>query len=202
MSDNKPWDARLAYRLIYPLRDSFISPNHLTFLRLLFGMFACLALAQGGYFWTNLGACCFAFSNFLDHTDGELARLTGKMSKFGHYLDLVSDALVNILLFIGIGIALMNSKLGGYSLPMGVLAGFAVAAIFHMRLIIENQLGKEGARQPNVAGLEAEDVLYLLPIVTLTDQLVAFLILASIGAPLFAIWVLKEKLALDKSALE
>lgn len=199
MPANKPWDARLAFRLVYPLRNSFISPNHLTFLRLLFGVFACLALAQGDYFWINLGACCFAFSNFLDHTDGELARLTGKISKFGHYLDLVSDALVNILLFIGIGIALIDSKLGDLSLPMGVLAGIAVAAIFHMRLVIENQLGKEGARQPNLAGLEAEDVLYLLPIVTLTDQLVAFLILASIGAPLFAIWVLKEKLALDKS---
>lgn len=202
MSDDKPWDARLAYRLIYPLRNSFVTPNHLTFVRLLFGVFACLALAQGDYLWINIGACCFALSNFLDHTDGELARLTGKMSRFGHYLDLVSDAIVNILLFAGIGIGMMNSKLGVYALPMGVLAGFAVAAIFHMRLIIETQVGKEDARQPNAGGLEAEDVLYLLPIVTLLDQLVPFLILASIGAPLFALWVLKEYLTLNQSPAE
>ena len=49
MSDNKPWDARLAYRLVYPLRNSFLTPNHLTFLRLLFGMFACVELARGDY---------------------------------------------------------------------------------------------------------------------------------------------------------
>ncbi len=202
MSDNKPWDARLAYRLIYPLRDTWVTPNHLTFLRLLFGVFACLALAQGSYVWINVGAFCFAFSNFLDHTDGELARLSGKMSKFGHYLDLVSDAIVNILLFVGIGIGMMNSYLGDYALPMGVLAGIAVAAIFHMRLIIEEQVGKTDARQPNAGGLEAEDVLYLLPVVTLFNQAVPFLILASIGAPLFGLWVLKEYLALEKKASE
>jgi archaetidylinositol phosphate synthase len=103
MPENKPWDARLAYRLIYPLRNTFVTPNHLTWLRLLFGVFACLLLARGEYLWVNLGAACFAFSNFLDHTDGELARFKGKMSKFGHYLDLIADAVLNILLFIGIG---------------------------------------------------------------------------------------------------
>ena len=202
MSDNKPWDARLAYRLVYPLRNSFLTPNHLTFLRLLFGMFACVALARGDYIWINQGAGCFAFSNFLDHADGELARLTGNMSKFGHYLDLAADAIVNILLFVGIGFGLMQSKLGGFALPMGILAGVAVAAIFHMRLIIEKHVGKTDARQPNTGGMEAEDVLYLLPIVTLMDQLVPFLLLASIGAPLFAPWVLKEKLALNKNLTE
>ncbi len=202
MPDNKPWDARLAYRLIYPLRDSFVSPNHLTCLRLLVGVLACIALAQGDYVWTNIGAACFALSNFLDHTDGELARLTGKMSKFGHYLDLAADAIVNVLLFVSIGIGLTASTLGAYALPMGILAGLAVAAIFQMRLIIENQVGKAAARQPNTGGLEAEDVLYLLPLVTLLDQLLPFLVLAGIGAPLFALWVLKEFLALKEHPLK
>jgi len=197
--DDKPWDARLAYRLIYPLRESAITPNHLTCLRLLSGLTACLALAQGSYFWTNIGAGFFVLSNFLDHTDGELARLTGNMSRFGHYLDLASDALVNILLFVGIGIGLMAGRLGVYALALGVLAGCAVAAIFHMRLVIEAHLGKTHARQPHAGGMEAEDVLYLLPLVTLTGQLAPFLVLAGIGAPLFALWVLKEFLGLDRN---
>ena len=199
MSDNKPWDARLAYRLIYPLRESPVTPNHLTCLRLLFGVLACVALARGDYLWTNVGAICFALSNFLDHTDGELARLTGKLSKFGHNLDLGADAIVNVLLFIGIGLGLAGGKLAGFALPMGILAGLAVAAIFHMRLVIEKHVGKAGARQPNLGGMEAEDVLYLLPLVTLADQLLPFLVLAAIGAPLFALWVLKEFLSLDKN---
>jgi phosphatidylglycerophosphate synthase len=200
MPDNKPWDAQLAYRLVLPFRQSVLTPNHFTGIRLLVGVLAFLGLAEGSYFWTNVGAVCFAVSNFLDHTDGEYARLTGKMTRFGHYFDLASDAAVNILLFIGIGIGLMRGGLGSYALPMGIMAGVAVAAIFHMRAFIENQLGKQRARQPHFGGMEAEDVLYLLPLVTAFNLLAPFLTLASVGAPLFSLWVLKEFLALKKKS--
>ncbi|MBI2993220.1 MAG: CDP-alcohol phosphatidyltransferase family protein, partial [Gammaproteobacteria bacterium] len=167
-----------------------------TTLRLLFGVLACAALSAGGYFWSNIGALCFAVSNFLDHTDGELARLTGNMTRFGHYYDLASDALVNILLFVGIGLGLRHGPLGETAILLGVLAGAAVAAIFHMRNAIEQAVGKLDARQPHAGGMEAEDVLYLLPVISLAGQLQPFLILAAIGAPLFALWVLREFLAL------
>ncbi len=38
-------------------------------------------------------------------------------------------------------------------------------------------------------GFETEDVLYLLPLVTLFGGVTPFLVAASIGAPLFAAWV-------------
>ncbi len=200
MQQSKPWDARLAYWLIVPLRNTFITPNHLTALRLLFGMAAAIGLGSGDDFWMNTGALCFVISNFLDHTDGELARLTGKYSNFGHYFDLVSDALVNILLFIGIGVGLMHSSLGGWALPMGILSGLAVATIFHMRNEIEKNIGKVDARQPHAGGFEAEDVLYLLPVVTIMDWEYPFLVLATIGAPGFAIFVFYEFRQLGKTA--
>lgn len=104
IQENKPWDARLAYQLIYPLRNTFISPNHLTTLRLILGLLAAWKLAQGDYLFTNLGALCFIMSHFIDHADGELARLTGKSSQSGHIYDFVADGATNILLFVGIGI--------------------------------------------------------------------------------------------------
>jgi phosphatidylglycerophosphate synthase len=189
---DKPWDARLACKLVYPLRNSWLTPNHLTSLRLLFGILAATGLSTGDYFWTNIGALCFVISNFLDHSDGELARLTGKMSTSGHYFDLASDAIVNIILFIGIGIGLMHSQLGYWALFMGTVSGLAIAGIFHMRNKIEKSIGKSGARQPNIGIIEAEDVLYLLPIVTFMGWLVPFLILATVGAPVFALWTMKE----------
>ena len=39
-TDDKPWDAQIAYRLIYPLRNTFVTPNYLTSLRLIFGILA------------------------------------------------------------------------------------------------------------------------------------------------------------------
>jgi len=195
---DKPWDARLAERLLRPWRDSGLTPNHLTTLRLLCGLAACAFLSLGGFWPANAGAACFCLSNFLDHADGELARMTGMTSRFGHLYDLLSDAAVNVLLFVGMGIGLMNSELGVAALPLGCLAGLSVAGIFHMRHAIEQQVGRDRARQPHRGGVEAEDVLYLLPAITLAGQLLPFLILAAIGAPLFAGWVLRDYIAMQR----
>ena len=165
-SDDRPWDAQIAYQLIYPLRNTFITPNHLTSLRLLFGVFAGIFFAIGEYKYSNIGAFCFVISNFLDHADGELARLKNEISPNGHVYDLISDALVNIFLFIGIGIGLMQTNLGVYACMMGIIAGLSVAGIFYMRNYIEMNIGKQNARQPHKSGFEAEDILYLLPIIS------------------------------------
>lgn len=183
----KPWDARIAFFLIRPLQDSPITPNHLTTFRLAVGLAAAAAFATGQ--WPNLGALLFALSNLLDHTDGELARLTGKTSRTGHVYDLASDACVHILLFVSIGVGLFLSGAGAWALPSGLAAGLAVTAVFHMRERIENWHGKAATRQPHIAGFEAEDVLYLLPVVTLLDGLKPFLVAAAIGAPIAALIV-------------
>lgn len=200
MQADKPLDARLARRLVYPLRQSPLRPNHLTTLRLLSGICACILFSQGGYVWSNAGALCFVISNLLDHADGELARLSGHTSKAGHYYDLACDLIVNALLFVGIGLGVSRSGAAVYALPLGLLAGVAVAAIFHLRLLLEQQPGKTDNRQPHVGVFEAEDVLYLLPLVTLSGQLHLLLLLAGLGAPLFALWVLRAYLAARKSA--
>src|SRR5256885_412800 len=107
----RPWDARLARRLVTPLKDSRATPNHLTTVRLIFGLAAAAAFVPGTYGWTNLGALLLILSNFLDHTDGELARISGKTSRIGHIYDLASDAVVTILLFLAIGVG-VGTKVG------------------------------------------------------------------------------------------
>ena len=194
MYNDKPLDAKLAACLVYPLRNTAITPNHLTTVRLLTGVIACALLATGDPWLVNAGALCFALSNFLDHTDGELARITGKTSKFGHYYDLASDAVVDILLFAGIGFGLMHGPLGANALLMGILAGVGVAAIFQLRLMIGNITGRFQIEQPNIGLFEIEDVFYLLPLITFFGVLQPFLIIAAIGAPVFALWTLGEYL--------
>ncbi len=185
--NSKPWDARFALWMVRPLSGTWVTPNHLPTLRLVVGLAAIAAFATGGL--AALGALLFAASNLLDHTDGELARLTGKMSRTGHIYDLASDALLHVLLFISIAIGLMRSGAGAWVLPAGIVAGAAVSAIFYMRNEIENRHGKTATRQPRFGGLEAEDILYLLPVVTLLDGLMAFLTAAAVGAPLAAVIV-------------
>ena len=190
--DNRPLDARLASKLVLPLQNTRVTPNHLTTVRLVFGILAAAGLATGEYLWSNFGAACFVISNFLDHADGELARISGKSSKSGHKFDLACDAIVNILLFIGIGIGMVNTVPGYWSVLMGLVSGTAIAGIFHMRNEIEKTIGKEKARQPHAGMFEAEDVLYLLPLITLMEWLLPFLYLAVIGAPVYALLVWRE----------
>ena len=189
------WDARLARRLITPLKASRVTPNHLTTLRLVVGLAGALGLAQGSFLWTNVGAFLIVLSNFVDHTDGELARVSGKTSRIGHFYDLACDALVTVLLFGGMGYGMTSVQVGnliGLAVPpflLGTIAGIAVALIFFLRMRIEEMAGKMGTKQASVGGFETEDVLYLLPLVTLTGGVAPFLVAASIGAPLFAAYV-------------
>jgi archaetidylinositol phosphate synthase len=190
----RPWDARLARRLVTPLIHSWVTPNHLTTLRLGAGLAAAAAFMPGTYGWSNLAAMLLVLSNFLDHTDGELARMSGKTSRIGHLYDLASDALVTILLFvaIGVGVAKSGVELGLPPVALGALAGSAIAVIFYLRMRIEDLHGKAATRQASLGGFETEDVLYLFPLATLSNAVTPMLLAASICAPLYAVWVVIE----------
>ncbi|CAB3800377.1 hypothetical protein LMG28138_04838 [Pararobbsia alpina] len=169
---------------------------------------------MGGYGFANLGAVLLIVSNFVDHTDGELARVSGKTSRFGHFYDLACDALVTVALFVGIGIGVGSqygdvtlAGLGAYGgglriapILLGWLAGVAVALIFALRLLIEEREGKAGTKQASLAGFETEDVLYLMPLVTLFNGMYGFLIASAVGAPLFALWVVWDFLRVRRRA--
>jgi len=182
----------LARRLITPLKDTWVTPNYLTTVRLFVGLAAAAAFLPGTYGWSNVGALLLILSNFLDHTDGELARISGKSSRIGHIYDLVSYAVVTVLLFfaMGVGIGAKQGVVLGIAPGVpGMAAGVAIALIFWLRMRIEELGGKEASRQASMAGFETEDILYLLPLVTLCNGVEPFVVAASIGAPLFAAWV-------------
>lgn len=191
----RSWDARLARRLIAPLRNTCVTPNHLTTVRLIVGLAAALAFCPGSYGWSNIAALLLVVSNFLDHTDGELARLTGKTSRIGHIYDLASDAVVTVLLFVAVGVGVAakpDVDLEVPSLLLGAIAGTAVTLIFFLRMRIEEALGKSAIQQASLGGFETEDVLYLFPLATLCNALTPLLIIAALIAPLYMLWVLIE----------
>ncbi len=189
----RPWDARIARWLVTPLTHTWVVPNHLTTVRLFVGLAAAAAFIPGTYGWSNAAALLLILSNFLDHTDGELARMSGKTSRFGHIYDLASDAVVTVLLFVAIGVGIGERPGMALGFPtIGAIAGTAVAYIFYVRMRIESLGGKAATRQGSLVGFETEDILYLLPLVTLCNGLVPMLVTAAICAPLYATWAVFE----------
>ncbi|GAA2470525.1 hypothetical protein GCM10010406_02610 [Streptomyces thermolineatus] len=67
------------------------TPNQITWAALFIGLGAAACFARGDWEWLALGAVLYHVSFILDCMDGKLARLTGKGSVFGAWLDYIFD---------------------------------------------------------------------------------------------------------------
>ena len=68
-----------------------VTPNQITWAALVLGLGAAACFAQGDWQWLVAGAVVYHVSFILDCMDGKLARLTGKGSAFGAWLDYIFD---------------------------------------------------------------------------------------------------------------
>jgi len=104
-----------------------LSANFVTILMGLVGLcgFACLVLHE---FWLNLsGFFIWQLWFILDCVDGEVARLHGKSSKLGKYLDAMTHIFVNPALILALGVHVCRVE---YSL-LNVVATFILYSAFH-----------------------------------------------------------------------
>jgi phosphatidylglycerophosphate synthase len=196
MSHNT-WIHRTARVVARPLARTPVTPNQVTTLRLAAGLAAAAALAQGESDWRHWGAGMFVLSMYLDRLDGELARLGGKTSPWGHRYDLFSDTLCNALVFLGLGIGLRAGEFGAWAPVMGLVAGLAIAAILWLVVRMEARYGARAGELGSSAGFDPDDAMIAVPVLVwlgLSDWLLAA---ACLGAPAFAIYMaLKFRAAL------
>lgn len=204
MSHNT-WIHRIARGAVRPLVGSAVTPNQLTTLRLGAGIAAAAAFAHGDDEARAWGAGIFLVSMLLDRADGELARLSGKTSAWGHKYDLVSDTLSNALAFVGLGLGLREGGFGPWSVLMGLAAGLAVALVLWLVIKLEESGGERAGELPSLAGFDPDDALLVVPIAIWLGFAEALLVAAAVGTPLFALltylWFLRRpRRALDTAA--
>lgn len=80
-----------------------VTPNQITALSLILGVWACYLFYLGEYKYTLLAAVLFTLSYVLDNCDGAIARLKGLSSEFGKRFDTFVDWFVNNLFFVMLG---------------------------------------------------------------------------------------------------
>lgn len=183
------WTHKIAGVCILPLVDTPVTPNHLTALRLVTGIAACAAFAVGVRQWDIWGGWLWLLSTFLDRADGELARVGGKITPGGHKFDMVADTTVTSLFFLGAGIGLRHTELGDMAVIAGVMGSLGVFAAEYFAEIID-QMGKNTGDKAYAGlwGFDFDDILYLFaPVVWLGWQM-PFVLGASVGAPVFALY--------------
>jgi phosphatidylglycerophosphate synthase len=164
-----------------------LTPNHVTTLRLATGLAAAMTFAQGTHGWAAIiGGFIFLLSMLLDRADGELARHTNQMSLAGHRYDLVSDCIVGISTFIGIGIGVIYTA-GLNALWLGALAGLGIGALF----LELNALKLGSVRGHDLFGgrirVDPDDAMIIVPVLVWCDLTVPMLIVAALVTPLAAL---------------
>lgn len=103
---------KLSLKVGFIFSKANISPNSWTLLSLIFGVLGFFSL-----FYNNLifALIFFFIAGFLDLVDGSVARVMGRTTNFGAYLDGIIDRYVEGLLYLGLII---------YSLPSIILPSY------------------------------------------------------------------------------
>jgi phosphatidylglycerophosphate synthase len=190
-------DRPISRTLSPPLARRRVPPNAVTLFSMSIGFFGAWLLAQVGYGLHLLGSLFFLSAVVLDGVDGEVARLTLKESRFGHYLDIITDNLVHIAVFIGIAVGLYRQTgyIGHLYALAAMLPGFGLCAVAVHQVLEKGGRAREKwapAASRWVNSLTSRDFAYLVVLLALFDRLAWFLWGAALGTYLFAVslWLL------------
>jgi archaetidylinositol phosphate synthase len=184
------------------------------------GIAAAVQLGRGSLL---AAALLVQLKTLLDNADGQLARLTGRTSAFGRYLDSEVDLLVNAALFAALAWTSGRAALA--------LAGFvALTSILSLNFNVE-RLARRGVAEPEAEGrgtaflrrvygavyapqdrlaetlvarrpaLTGAPAVSLLANLGMSTQLAAFGLLIALGHPLAFAWVALAEVALIALAI-
>jgi phosphatidylglycerophosphate synthase len=190
-----------------------VTPNGVTWLHFSLGMLGAWLFWQGQPWQVVLGAVLFQLSVALDCSDGEVARLKFQFSKFGSWLDVITDNIVTIAVFVavarsvyvryGVTLGLTLGALMVTGVLMCVLVVFSMAKLQERRrpgeastLSVTNRLSSsdQGKNEKQTSLVEAvineatsRDFSVLVVACALTGRLDWFAWLAAIGSHVF--WI-------------
>ncbi len=159
-----------------------IRPNHLTSLRLLSGLAACLCFTVGSRAMDGWGGGLWLVSAFLDRADGELARLGNLGSPIGHIYDYWVDTITNALFFVAIGIGARHGWLGSWAILLGLVSGAALFACGLFSEWLERRSPPDTRAYSGRWGFDPDDALYLMGPLAWLGWLTPILIGATFGS--------------------
>ncbi len=191
-------DRKLSWRISMRLARTAITPNQVTIFNTLLGLTCGWLFSTPGYWTRLLAAILFLVSITIDGVDGELARLKMSETKFGGKLDITTDNIVHVAVFIGIfvGCYRASGSIAYLWLMIMVLIGFGLCSYATYR-----SFSLRGAiAEKWLEGLDrwsGRDFAYLLVILALINRLEWFAWGTAFGTYVFAfglIWLTARKL--------
>ncbi|HEY2846371.1 MAG TPA: CDP-alcohol phosphatidyltransferase family protein [Pyrinomonadaceae bacterium] len=120
-------------KMVRGLASLGVPPNILTIIGVAINIFCGVLFAMGDFFWAGI---VLIVANLFDMLDGNVARLTGRVTRYGGFLDSTLDRMSDMGAFLGIMVfyaritdhhSTMNVFLGGVGMIMSVLVSYATA---------------------------------------------------------------------------
>jgi len=99
-----------------------LSANFWTWVGLVFALASALVYGLGIEFGLIIGGILLLVSGFFDMVDGQVARVTGKTSQKGSYLDSMFDKIAEVAIFLGL-------LVGGYAEPYLVMLAITLSLL-------------------------------------------------------------------------
>lgn len=180
------------------LASTAITPNQMTMISVAVGLAGAPFFLSAFWPWQTAGALLFLAHSILDGCDGELARLRFQESRWGGVLDFWGDNVVHVVIFACMAIGWSQSAAATWPLLLGavaVLGSLGSAGFVYWRLMrVKDDRGPLFTSVSAVPGsrlarlLDAasrRDFIYLVLILALFGKSNWFLLLASLGAPIY-----------------
>ncbi len=124
---------RIINSMVRGLASAGVHPNILTAIGVCINVGCCVLFGLGEFFWAGI---VLIVANLFDMLDGNVARQTGNVTKFGGFLDSTLDRLSDMVAFFGIMIfyagnspqhSLLNVILAGVGMIGSVMVSYTTA---------------------------------------------------------------------------
>jgi len=188
---------RAAHLVVLALAPLRVPPPAVVLAATATGIAAAVEIALGHLI---LAALLVQLKTVLDNADGQLARLTGRVTVFGRYLDSECDLLVNAALFAALGTPfamlgfvlltlILSTNFNVERLSRGGAAGWDSSPLGRVYGVL---YGWQDRLADRVLGRRAIQPWQVTTLANLgmTTQLAAFGICVAVGHPLAFIWLL------------
>ena len=145
----------IAIRISKTISQTFITPNQVTIFNFCLAIICAILIATGQYQTAVMGGILYQFTLILDSVDGEVSRIRVEGTKFGAWLDGMSDVLTESVVLIGLSLGMYLTNQTTYIAIISTISafifGFKTAVLLYSeKLLTDNPLQEGFHKETNI----------------------------------------------------
>ena len=191
---SRHFERKISLAITRRLAVTRITPDVMTLVSVAIGLFGASCFLSSSPAYQLAGALLFLAHSILDGCDGELARLKFMESPRGAILDFWGDNVVHVGVFACMAVGLSLAQDATWPLALGavtVIATLGAAARQSRAIMLDTSVGADATWIARFAeAFSHRDFIYLVIALSAFGKAHVFLILASIGTPIFFVLLL------------